>query len=401
VSRGTRVQITAKVFDIVKMVMRAYKYRFYPTPGQAAESCRTFGCVRKVWNLALAARTTAWHQRHERMTYGQSSALLTQWKRSEDLAFLAEVSSVPLQQALRHLQTAYTRYWAKQARHPRFKSRKTSRGAAEYTRSGFRYRDGQLHLAKMTGPLAIAWSRPLPEGAEPSTVTVSLDAAGRWFVSLLCQCPVQPHPASDAVVGVDAGITSLVTLSTGEKITNPRHERRDRGRLVRAQRRLSRTAAGSANRDKARLKVARVHARITDRRTDFLHQLTTRLVRDNQAVVIEDLSVRNMVRNHHLARAISDAAWRQMRAMLAYKCHWYGRDLIVTDRWYPSSKTCSACGRTAATLPLDVRERECAHCGTRHDRDINAAVNIRAAGLTAAYLLPTRALNAALRTRSR
>ncbi len=233
----------------------------------------------------------------------------------------------------------------------------------------------------MTAPLAVVWSRPLPDRAEPSTVTVSRDPAGRWFVSLLCQCTVEPHPASDSVVGIDAGITSLVTLSTGEKIANPRHERRDRARLALAQRRLARTQKDSANRDKARLKVARVHARITDRRRDFLHQLTTRLVRDNQAVVIEDLSVRNMVRNHHLARAISDAAWRQMRAMLAYKCQWYGRDLVVTGRWYPSSKTCSACGHAASSLPLAVREWECVHCGVRHDRDINAAVNIRAAGL--------------------
>ena len=335
---------------MVKMVMRAYKYRFYPTPEQAQELCRTFGCIRKVWNLALAARTTAWHQRHEHITYLQSSALLTQWKRSEDFLYLAEVSSVPLQQALRHLQTAYTRYWHHQARYPRFKSRKKSRASAEYTRSGFRYRDGQLHLAKMTGPLAVVWSRPLPDGAEPSTVTVSRDPAGRWFVSLLCECAVEPHPASAAVVGVDAGITSLAALSTGEKILNPRHERR-------------------------------VHARITDRRKDFLHQLTTRLVRDSQAVVIEDLSVRNMIRNHRLARAISDAAWREMRAMLAYKCQWYGRDLVVTGRWYPSSKICSACGHTVSSLPLGVREWDCAHCGARHDRDINAAVNIKAAGL--------------------
>jgi putative transposase len=212
-------------------------------------------------------------------------------------------------------------------------------------------------------------------------VTVSRDPAGRWFVSLLCQCAVEPHPASDSVVGVDAGITSLVTLSTGEKIANPKHEKRDRARLALAQRRLARTQEGSANRDKARLKVARVHARISDRRKDFLHQLTTRLVRDNQAVVIEDLSVRNMVRNHRLARAISDAAWRQMRAMLAYKCEWYGRDLVVTGRWYPSSRTCSACGQAASSLPLAVREWECVNCGVRHDRDINAAVNIRAAGL--------------------
>ena len=167
----------------------------------------------------------------------------------------------------------------------------------------------------------------------------------------------------------------------GRRSPTPRHERRDRARLALAQRRLARTQKGSANRDKARLKVARVHARITDRRRDFLHQLTTRLVRDNQAVVVEDLSVRNMVRNRHLARAISDAAWRQLRTMLEYKCEWYGRDLMVVGRWYPSSKICSACGRTAASLPLSVREWDCGSCGVRHDRDINAAVNVRAAGL--------------------
>jgi putative transposase len=347
------------MFDMVKVVKRAYKYRFYPTPEQAADLSRTFGCVRKVYNLALEARTAAWCQRQERVTYLQCSALLTRWKRSDDLAFLAEVSSVPLQQALRHLQSAFARFWDGQARYPRFKSRKKSRAAAEYTRSGFRYRDGQLHLAKMTGPLAVVWSRPLPDGAEPSTVTVSRDPAGRWFVALLCACAVQPYPASDTVVGVDAGITSLATLSTGEKIANPRHERRDRARLALAQRRMARTQQGSANRDKARLKVARVHARIAGRRKDFLHKLSTRLVRDNQAVVIEDLTVRNMTRNHHLARAISDAAWRDMRAMLAYKCEWYGRDLIVTGRWYPSSKTCSGCGHYAGPIPLNVREWEC------------------------------------------
>ena len=381
VARGILTRTIASVFDMVKVVKRAYKYRFYPTPEQAAELSRTFGCVRKVYNLALEARTAAWYQGQERVSYVQSSAMLTQWKRSDDLAYLNEVSSVPLQQALRHLQSAFARFWEKQARYPRFKSRKKSRASAEYTRSAFRYRDGQLWLAKMAEPLAVVWSRPLPVGAGPSTVTVSRDAAGRWFVALLCECVVEPHPASDTVVGVDAGITSLATLSTGEKIANPRHERRERARLALAQRRLARTQKGSANRDKARARVARVHVRITGRRRDFLHKLTTRLVRENQAVVIEDLSVRNMVRNRHLARAISDAAWREMRGMLEYKCQWYGRDLVVIDRWYPSSRTCSGCGHDAGPLPLNVREWACVNCGTRHDRDINAAQNIRAAGL--------------------
>src|SRR6516164_10507557 len=176
---------------MVRVVKRAYKYRFYPSPEQAAELSRTFGCVRKVYNLALAARTEAWYQRAERVSYAQSSALLTAWKRSEDLAYLGEVSSVPLQQALRHLQGAFAAFWEKRAAYPRFKSRKRSRASAEYTRSAFRWRDGQLTLAKMTAPLDIRWSRPLPPCAVPSTVTVSRDAAGRWHISILCECPVE------------------------------------------------------------------------------------------------------------------------------------------------------------------------------------------------------------------
>ena len=366
---------------MARVVKRAYKYRFYPTVQQAEELSRTFGCVRKVYNLALAARTEAWYQRAERVSYVQSSAMLTEWKRSDDLAYLGEVSSVPLQQALRHLQGAFAAFWENRARYPRFKSRKRSRSSAEYTRSAFRWRDGQLTLAKMTEPLDIRWSRPLAGGAQPSTVTVSRDSAGRWFVSLLCECPMEPLPPCRAVVGIDAGLTSLVTLSTGEKVPNPRHERADRKRLALAQRRLARKAKGSANRAKARVKLARVHTRITDRRRDFLHKLTTRLVRENQAVVIEDLNVRNMLRNHSLARAISGAAWADLRDMLEYKCDWYGRDLVVIDRWYPSSKTCAVCGHVAASLPLNIREWDCPSCRTRHDRDVNAARNILAAGL--------------------
>lgn len=185
-------------------------------------------------------------------------------------------------------------------------------------------------------------------------------------------------------MGIDAGITSLVTFSTGEKVINPRPERRDRARLALAQRRLSRKAKGSSNRAKARMKVARVHARIADRRRDFLHKLSTRIIRENQTVVIEDLPVRTPVRNHSLARAISDASWAELRAMLGYKASWYGRTVIAVNRFYPSSKTCSACGHLAAPLPLNVREWECAACGSVHDRDVNAAKVILAAGLAVA-----------------
>jgi putative transposase len=361
-------------------VRRAYKYRFYPTDEQAVHLSRTFGCVRLVYNSALEARTTAWYQDARRVGYTETSALLTEWKKTGELGFLNEVSSVPLQQCLRHLQKAFANFWEKRARYPRFKSRKRSRAAAEYTRSAFRWRDGQLTLAKLAQPLAIVWSRPLPEGLQPSTVTVSRDAAGRWFVSILVQTSTSHLTSSTCEVGVDAGLTALVTLSSGEKVTNPRHERRDRDRLALAARRLSRKQKGSRNRAKARTLLARAHSRIVDRRRDFLHKLSTRLIRENQTVVIEDLGVRDMMRHRNLARAISDASWAEFRSMLEYKADWYGRSMIVVDRWYPSSKTCSACGHLLDRLPLDVREWTCPACGVCHDRDVNAARNILTAG---------------------
>lgn len=202
-------------------VKRAFKYRFYPTEAQAAELSRTFGCVRKVYNMALAARTEAW-ARQERVNYNQTSAMLTAWKKTEELAYLNEVSSVPLQQALRHLQAAFASFFAKRAKYPRFKAKKKSRASAEYTSSAFRFRDGLLYLAKMADPLDIAWSRPLPDGATPTTVTASRDSAGRWFVSLLCEDPsVKPLAAAGTAVGIDVGLEHLLTLSTGRRSPIP------------------------------------------------------------------------------------------------------------------------------------------------------------------------------------
>lgn len=365
---------------MAQTVKRAYKFRFYPTPEQAEELARTFGCVRLVYNKALEERTRAYTLGGRRVSYVESSAKLTEWKRGGDYDFLSEVSSVPLQQAPRHLQTAFANFFAKRAKYPTFKSRKKSRLSAEYTRSAFRWRDGRLTLAKMDQPLAIVWSRPLPEGAEPSTVTVSKDAAGRWFASMLVEEKINPLPPVPRNVGVDAGITALATLSTGEKIVKPRHERRDRRKLAKAQRNLARKEKGSANRQKAELAVARVHARIADRRRDHLHKVTTRLVHENQVIAVEDLTVRNMVKNRSLARAVSDASWREMRSMLEYKAQWYGRTVVAVDRWFPSSKLCSACGTLQEKMPLNVREWTCA-CGAVHDRDVNAAKNVLAAGL--------------------
>jgi putative transposase len=191
---------------------------------------------------------------------------------------------------------------------------------------------------------------------------------------------VEALPVTDGAVGIDAGLTSLATLSTGEKISNPRHYRKHRRKLKQVQKSLSRKLKGSKNRHKARVKVARQHARIADSRRDFLHKLSTRLVRENQTIVVEDLAVQNMVKNHKLAGSISDAGWSELVRMLDYKCTWYGRTLVKIDRWFPSSKRCGSCGHTVESLPLAVREWECPHCQTIHDRDINAARNILAAG---------------------
>lgn len=377
-----------------RVVKRTFRYRFYPTSQQAELLNRTFGSVRYVYNRALAERSRAWTQERRRITFADTCRMLTAWKGEPETAWLYDVSNVPLQQGLQHLQQAYVNFWSRRAKYPTFKSKRKSRASATFTRSGFAWRNGRISLAKCAEPLNIVWSRPLPEGAAPSTVTVSRDAANRWHISILVEDAIEALPHADHAVGIDAGITSLLSLSTGEKITNPKPEKRDRVRLAKAQRNLARKEKGSANRAKARVKVARVHARIADRRRDHLHKLSTRIIRENQTVVIEDLSVRNMVRNHNLARAISDAAWSELRRQLEYKADWYGRTVIAIDRFYPSSKTCSACGSIASSLPLNVREWTC-RCGARHDRDVNAARNILAAGLAVSAfgdgVRPTRA----------
>lgn len=379
-----RMTAKAAILSIMsgRVVKRAYKYRCYPTAEQSEQLAQTFGCVRYVYNRALAERHRAWTQEQRRVTHAETDRMLTEWKRDPETAWLAEPSKGPLQAALRNLQSGFDRFWRKQNRYPKFKRKGKTRDSATYFRGCFTFREGRLKLAKQSEPLDVRWSRPLPEGAEPSQVTVSRDAAGRYFVSLLVEEEIAPHAPTGAAVGLDAGITTLVTLSTGEKVTNPKHEKADRAKLAKAQRALSRKQKGSNNRAKARVKVARIHARIADRRRDHLHKLTTRIIRENQTVVIEDLAVRNMVKNRSLARAISDASWSELRRMLEYKADWYGRDVIAVDRWYPSSKTCSGCGHLMRTMPLQSREWTCPECGVIHDRDINAAKNILAGGLS-------------------
>jgi putative transposase len=339
------------------------------------------GCVRLVYNKALAERTEGWYQRQERVGYNETSSMLTSWKKEEELSFLNEVSCVPLQQTLRHLSKAFENFWAKRASYPNFKKKRNG-GNAEFTRSAFKWKNGKLWLAKCSEPLNIVWSRYFPDVCDPSTVTVKLEPSGRWFVSFLIDDPtIKPLPPTTKNIGIDAGITSLITTSDGDKVANPKHFNRLYKKLRAAQKILSRRQKGSNNRAKARLQVARVQAKIAEARKDFLHKLTTQLVRENQTIAVEDLAVGHMVKNRSLARSISDAGWGELFRQLEYKCQWYGRALVKIDRWFPSSKRCGHCGHVIDKLPLKIREWNCPQCGTIHDRDINAANNILAAGL--------------------
>ena len=362
---------------------RAYHYRCYPTSAQAAVLARTFGCARFVYNWALRLRTDAYYQRHERIGYHEASAALTTLKQQSETAWLNQVSSVPVQQALRHLDKAFRNFFEGRAKYPNF-HKKHGKQSATYASTAFRW-DAEtraLTLAKMDTPLHIHWSRPLPAGAQPTTVTINRDTAGRYFVSMLVETEIAPLPVTTGQVGIDLGLHDMVVLDSGEKVGNPRFFAQDEKRLATAQRRLAKKKLGSKNRDKARRKVARIHARIADRRTDFLHKLSTRIIRENQTICVESLQVKNMVKHPTLAKAIHDVGWGEFVRQLEDKANWYGRTLVKIDKWYPSSKRCHACGHVLDSLTLDTRHWTCPECGSAHDRDVNAAKNILAVGLT-------------------
>jgi len=376
----------------------AYRCRAYPDQAQQQVLARTFGCVRVVWNRTLAARRARYAAEGTSTSYAHSDRALTAMKRDPDLAFLNQVSSVPLQQALRHQQQAFAAFFGQRARHPRFKSRR-SRQSAHYTRSAFTLRGGALRLARTGAPLRFTWSWPeVDVGArDPAMVIVSREPDGRWYVTFtLDAAGTEPLPPAGRAAGVDLGVKDFAVTSGGEK-TSPRHLSRRARNLARYQRRLARCRKGSANRAKAAARVARAHRKVRSARTDFLHRSSTRLVRGNDLIVIEDLAVANMIRNRKLARAIADCGWGEFRRQLAYTCARYGRELVVISRWYPSSKTCSACGHLLAELSLPTRHWTCPSCGARHDRDINAAKNILAAGRAVARGSPGDACGAGVR----
>ena len=373
-----------------KIVKRAYKYRFYPTPEQAQELERTWGCVRVAYNKALDVRTRSWYEAQERLGYYDTAKMLTDWRNSEELGFLSEVSIVPLQQSLRHLQQAFNNFWKKRSRYPRFKSRKKSTLSMEYSKSGFRIKDGEVYLAKMREPLDIVWSKEC-DLSSASTITVKCDKAGRWFISLLCESRVEEKTVTGKTVGIDLGVKDTIVLSDGKKLNpNRKAQHKNEERIKRRQKALSRKQRGSKNREKARLKLSRSYARYTDAKRDWLHKTTTHLVDTYDVLCIEDLNVSGMTRRAFgkgksaksgLNRGILSNNLSELRSMLEYKSEWYGRDCVVINRFFPSSKRCSECGFINRELTLSDRRWVCSDCGTHHDRDINAAKNIEAAGL--------------------
>ncbi|MEW1693250.1 RNA-guided endonuclease InsQ/TnpB family protein [Streptomyces sp. NPDC091265] len=366
-----------------------YGFRLYPDGPQRSALAAAFGCARVVFNDALRVREDARAAGLAFVTSGELSKRLTASKKTPERAWLGEVSSVILQQSLRDLDAAYRNFFDfLKGRRPRmgapcFKSRKDHRQAVRFTaNAGWKITAGKKLWLPKVGDVRVKWSRSLP--SVPSTVTVVKDAAGRYFASFTVQTEEnEALPEVTPEVGIDLGLTHFATLSNGTKITSPRFLRRAEKKLKREQRRLSRKARGSNNRTKARIEVARAHAQVADARREFHHQLSTKLIRENQAIAVEDLAVKALARTR-MAKSVHDAGWSQFVTMLEYKAARYGRTFTKVGRFEPTSQTCSACGVKDGPKPLHIREWTCGHCGLVLDRDINAAVNVaKAAGLAA------------------
>ncbi|MFG0773334.1 RNA-guided endonuclease InsQ/TnpB family protein [Vibrio plantisponsor] len=363
-------------FLLIKRMRRAYRERFYPNEQQTELLAKSFGCCRFVWNNSLKYRTDAYYERGESIAHSVLEKRLVPLK--AEFEWLKEVSSVIFQQALRDQQEAFKNFWEKRAKYPKFKS-KHDKQAIRLTKAAFNYHDGQLFIAKSKKPLDIRWSRELP--SEPSSITISKDKAGRYFVSMLCEFESKPMPVTAKTVGIDLGLNNLFITDSGEKVDNPRHTKRYENKLSHLQRQLPKKKKGSKNRDKVRQKVARLHAKIADCRLDNLHKLSRGLIDENQIICVESLQVKNMIRNPKLAKHIADASWGEFVRQLKYKAEWSGRTIAEIERFFPSSKRCSSCGFVHESMPLTIRNWTCPECNRHHDRDINAAMNIKTVGL--------------------
>ena len=363
-----------------------YQYRIYPTDQQRKGLARVFGCVRVVWNDALALCEKSVTAGHVKLpSNGELQKIcITQAKKNKQRQWLSEVSNIPLQQSIADLGVAFKNFFESlkgkrkgvKIKPPKFK-KKDNHQTARFRKGGFSIKQGKVYLAKI-GHLKTVWSRPLP--SEPSSVTVIKDRAGRYFLSFVVEIQPEIKPAKNESVGIDLGLKTFAVLSSGQKVDSPDYLRLER-QIRRAQRKLSRCQKGSNRRGIMRLRVARLKAKQVDTRKDFLHKLSTKVVHENQVIALEDLNVSGMLKNRCLSRAISQAGWRDFRTMCEAKSNKFGRTFVVINRWEPTSQTCSDCGYQWGKLDLSVREVVCINCGTHHDRDSNAAKNIEHVGV--------------------
>jgi putative transposase len=368
-------------------VQLRYQYRLYPDVAQQGLLARVFGCVRVVFNDALAARRRAYEVGEAYpSTTVLARELITVAKRTEERAWLSDAPVGVLQCALRNLDAAYKAFFdsfkgncpGRRVGAPRFKSRRDHTQSAQFTRSD-RFSitpDGRLRLPKI-GDVEVRWSRDLP--SPPNSVTVIKDAANRYYASFVVAVDDEPLPSLDAEIGLDLGLTHFVVDSNGVKIESPRFFRRAERKLRKAQQDLARKEKGSINRGKARVWVARAHARVRDTRRDWQHKLSTMIVRENQAIHMETLSIAGLARTNQ-AKSVQDAGWGQFQRMIEYKAARHGRVYHQIHRFEPSTQRCSTCQRVDGPKPLSIREWDCPACGAHHDRDVNAALNILAAG---------------------
>ena len=363
---------------------RGYKYRIYPSDTQKALIDRTLGCCRFVYNHFLAERTDAWKLRNVSLSYAQTSRMLTSLKCDPDYVWLSAADSMALQESLRNLDRAFQNYFQKRGRYPRFKS-KHNHHQSYRTRNqsnSIRIEDTRIVLPKL-GRVKIKLSRGFD--GRILNATVSKTPTGKYFVSLCVEEDLVPKPNAGGVIGIDVGIKDFYTDSNGNTVSNPKAFRKYERKLRREQRRLSRRQKGSANRTKQRVRVASVHEKIYNSRMDFLHKESTRLVSENQVIAVESLNVKGMVRNHRLAKSISDASWSRFFALLEYKAFEHGAEVRRIETFYPSSQVCSCCGfKCPIVKNLKVREWECPSCKAHHSRDHNAAVNILNKALSSA-----------------
>jgi len=358
-----------------------YQYRFYPTNQQQQSLARLFGCVRVVWNDALAICKES----EKLPSNGDLQKLvITQAKKTLEREWLASVSNVPLQQSIADLGVAYKNFFdslkgkrkGKKLGSPRFKKR-TNQQSARFTLNGFSIKGKSVYLAKI-GDINPVWSRELP--VAPSSVTVIKDCANRYFLSFVVEIEPVNIEAKNQSIGIDLGIKTFAFMSNGEKAESPSYKELDK-RVRKLQKKLARQQKDSNRRRKTRIQIAKLHNQIADTRKDFLHKLSTKVVSENQAIVLEDLNVSGMMKNRKLSRAISQQGWAEFRTLCEAKCEKFGRDFVVISRWEPSSQICSECGFKWGKLDLKVRTIKCLSCGAEHDRDENAAKNIEKVGM--------------------